>query len=467
MNIINIISNSTNYDALKENLKTTSIQFKEDGDSDLAILFSPFTLQNSELSEEEKECRSIIINKNTLEIVAYTQPKILYNDYLVIADSEIRKEKRIITECFEGTTLTMFNYKDEWFLSTRKCVNAKNSVWKSTKSHLELAKECIDHKWDEFCKMHDKNKVYLYVLIHHENVHLIDYSDVFGSDYKKLMLIMTRDKADNLPTYRYDYDGNLYPWETFYISTTLCDLLVYPKFYSTYACLDEYNRIEENSDSITKIRHEGILVSTETDKHIKLHTNSYKVYNETTDNHYQPLTNIFYISLYQKNKLDVYLNTFSKEMYFTASDKNIYLVKGLIDCLFKVLTSEILILFKLLWDIKTGQQQDKYKDLYLSLTSEYKKIFYHLRGIYFSKRTITSVPNKYITVKTVYELLKSYDPLLLCQIVKDRKEMINYNSLFKTTLIENNRNEFIEKPLQFIRYAEEFIEKDVSVTVSN
>ena len=63
MNIINIISNSTNYEALKENLKATTIQFREDTETDLAILFSPFTTNNSELLEEERECRSIIIDR--------------------------------------------------------------------------------------------------------------------------------------------------------------------------------------------------------------------------------------------------------------------------------------------------------------------------------------------------------------------------------------------------------------------
>ena len=57
---------------------------------------------------------------------------------------------------------------------------------------------------------------------------------------------------------------------------------------------------------------------------------------------------------------------------------------GIIDSVFKVCTSELYELFKILWDIKTGKQLDT--EIYKILPKEYKTILYNIRGIYFKKK---------------------------------------------------------------------------------
>ena len=42
------------------------------------------------------------------------------------------------------------NFNGEWFLSTRQCIDAKNSKWTSEKSYYEMFMECIGISFKEF-----------------------------------------------------------------------------------------------------------------------------------------------------------------------------------------------------------------------------------------------------------------------------------------------------------------------------
>ena len=460
MDIINLIKTFTTYEELLEEIKKTSIKHNESGN--LVTLYTPFVEETYSLSSAERECRSIVIDKRSLNIVAYSQPKVLYNDYLVIADSEINKCKRIITDCYEGTLLMMYNYEDVWYLSTRKYADANDSFWRSNKSHTQLFKECVGN-WEQFCNLHDKSKIYLYVLVHHENSSLIDYSDTLGEGYKRFILVLVRDRVTLEPTFCYDFDGNLTPWENLYVQPKTEEYasgVLQVKFYDNYDCLDRFNDNEEEVKKVTDIRHEGIIVVVMNEKnkemHVKLQTNSYKIYSESTCQKFIPRSSAYYIKLYQENKLDLYFGKFTDEILYKCSDNNSYQVKGLIDCLFKVLTSEVLFMFKLLWDIRSGVQKEENSDIYYTLTFEYKKVFYQLRGIYFSKKVKDSL-NKYITIKTVYELLKSYDPSKFAVLIKDRKDLLEKSPKLKSLLIEYHKNDFISKNIRYIGLAEEFI----------
>jgi hypothetical protein len=149
---------------------------------------------------------------------------------------------------------------------------------------------------------------------------------------------------------------------------------------------------------------------------------------------------------------------FEDEVFYKGSDGQMYQIKGLVDCLFKVLTSEILFMFKLLWDIRYGTQKPEYKDFYYNLSGEYKKIFYHLRGIYFTKKASEDLSKKYITMKTIYELLKEIEPELFLQIVLDRQNLLtNCEENIKEIFEEFYKTEYIVKPLRAINIAVEFI----------
>lgn len=426
MDLQNYLKKFITMDNLIKELESTNIKIKSD--NELALLYIPFRVDQQNLTEIEKMCRSVIIEKSTLNVIAYSYPVILYNDYVTLTNCEINQEKKLITESIEGTLLTMYYY-NEWRVSTRKCLNAGTSFWKSTKSHLDLFKSTLTIEWENFCDLHNKDYIYTYILVHHENKQLIDYTERFGENYKKIIKGVVRD------TKTYKLVNETIPFVENVIETP---------YYTDYSFLDKVNENDDNLDIITKIKNEGLLISfigETTETYIKLHSNSYKIYFDTTLFNYTPLTSQFYISLYQNDKLDIYLNKFVGEMFYT----NKYQIKGLIDNIFKLLTSELLFLFKYFWDIKFGTQKTECKDIYLELPTEYKKFFYQLRGLYFKKKLLED-ENKYITIKVVYEMLKkTLSPDTLINLLQDRNNILKNNVKLAEVLNTFHKTEIVAK----------------------
>jgi hypothetical protein len=459
MNIIELIKDTDNYSNLIKKLENTNIKIKESSDN-LILLYTDF-VTNSFDCELEESCRNVIIEKDSLKLVAYGQPKIKYNDYCIVSELQLKEEPKVITESIEGTLLMLYYNNNKWSISTRKTIDAGNSYWKSTKSHLELFKECISN-YDDFLLIHDINRIYLYVLVHFENKNLIDYSKRFGSEYKKAIFILSRDVNSLEANFVYNINTQEFNLnEHNFKNNNILEYINLPIKYDDYSILDEKNHNEEGMNNIESITDEGILISSiyeGKEIHIKLQTQNYRVYQETCSPKYNIKSNLQYIYLYQKNNLDIYLTKFEDEMFYKASDNQLYQIKGLVDCVFKVFTSEILFMFKLLWDIRYGTQKEEYKEFYYKLSSEYKKIFYHLRGIYFTKKANEDLSKKYITMKTVYDLLKEIEPELFLQLIIDRQNLfINCEPKIKSIFDDFYKSEYIVKPLRAIDVAIEFL----------
>jgi hypothetical protein len=302
----------------------------------------------------------------------------------------------------------------------------------------------LNTDWDSFCNAHNPNYIYTYVLVHSENIQLIDYTSRFGENYKKIILSLIRDKT-SLQSYRNNfcdfYNTNHNFIKNFVISKQLDD----------YSLLDDINKVDDFITTIKQITNEGLLVSFDSDTYIKLHNNAYKIYHSTSNLNYVPTSSQHYISLYQTNMLDIYFNKFCDESVY-----NEYQVKGLIDNVFKLLTTEILFLFKFLWDIKLGTQQYENKEIYNDLPTEYKKLFYSLRGIYFKKKVLLD-DQKYITIKVVYDLLKNTSPNTILQLIKERKDFVcDKSKKINDVLKLHHKTENVEKLLTTIDVAVDF-----------
>lgn len=108
----------------------------------------------------------------------------------------VENKDNIITQCYEGTYLSVFNNKDKWYVSTRRCVDSKESLFNTELSHFDMFEETLKDigydSFDLFSTTLDKSKSYYFVLIHYLNKHVIDYSKEFGENYKKLCLTSIR-----------------------------------------------------------------------------------------------------------------------------------------------------------------------------------------------------------------------------------------------------------------------------------
>ena len=72
--------------------------------------------------------------------------------------------------------LTERKHNDKWYLSSRRCLDASESLWNSV-SHRDmflevLAKDNMD--WDTFCLKLDKSHNYYWILIHHNLKNVVD-----------------------------------------------------------------------------------------------------------------------------------------------------------------------------------------------------------------------------------------------------------------------------------------------------
>ena len=432
-NVINNLQTKT-IESLKEAISKLSqnIVVKYSEDSDLAIISNNFTKNTNILTPLEKECRSLIIDKDTLDIICYTYDDILYNDdaklYLANAYESDTPVDTEIQECFEGTIMALYFHNEKPYLSTRKCIDSKESMWKSDKTYYDLFVEVLTSKYntnfETFIDNLDRKYYYLFVLIHYENQNLVDYSDKFGEKYKELVLVSIHDNITHVEL----------PLDTKIFKNNIYNIII-PETYSDFSLLDKHNKDDDLTGIKCPLKIEGLLMKikildTNKIQLLKFHTNSYRMMDDlrvNTNNLYQG-----YIELYQQDKLSKYLTYFTEDaqIYNPLFSEEPYDTVGVIDAVFKVLTSELLELYKLLWDLKDNTHKNK--DLYDLLPKEYTTILYKIRGTYFNKRekskndnmnTIRQPHSYGLRIADIYNLLKNYDTYELIKLLKTRKIM--------------------------------------------
>ncbi len=187
--------------------------------------------------------------------------------------------------------------------------------------------------------------------------------------------------------------------------------------------MDEF--ANENQKLSIDVNIEGIIIKTVKDNKnylLKLQTNSYQFCKAVGEN-----SNIFkgYLYLYQNEKLKNYIqnNKDHKNLEKIVNPYNSnesFDTIGVVDCVFKVFTSELFELYKLLWKITNGQHQNV--ELYNILPKEYKDILYYLRGIYFKLKA----EKKLFGIKDIYQYLKTIDVEQFCALLRQRKLMFNW-----------------------------------------
>ncbi|VVU95224.1 hypothetical protein CPAV1605_949 [seawater metagenome] len=434
----NHTDDSTNFmETFKNAIKQEGVHFKDYPDSGLILLFSDFNKLNK--TSLERECRSLILNRDTFEIVSYSCDDPLCNAEAkhFLLNNHSSEGEQTIFQCYEGSLLAVFNFNGKWFVTTRKCLDSKKSTWKGDKSHYSMFLEAVEDSGindiDEFTNKLNPSHCYYFILLHHENINVVDYSKKFGENYKKLVLGFVRNQKsqEEVDIYNQEKLSEIMSenvWENFII----------PEKYEDLSKLEE-----ENNKGYIEIpaENEGMLIKvTENNKTflLKFQTSDY-LFGLAVG----PDKNIYkgFLKLYQTNNLSDYLQNnknfdLYKKIVNPHNTMESFDTVGTVDALFKVCTSETYEQFKLLWDIKTGKHKNK--ELYNYLTQEHKELLFAIRGIYFqkkaeyitNKKNNTSNDGKYVQrsvlkISDIYELFKSYDINKLEAFLKSRKLMIN------------------------------------------
>lgn len=164
-----------------------------------------------------KECRSIV-----LDLLADAPEKSIVSSMQMeipihVSDTMYKSmytQDDVIEAGYEGTIIHVYFYKDKWHFSTTACPTIDQSrYFHPTKTHGNMFDEFIAKNMEEgsktlrdtFTSHLDKSKKYLFVLIHHENRRVIDYTSLYGPEYVKLLHISTQtedftvEKLDDQP----------------------------------------------------------------------------------------------------------------------------------------------------------------------------------------------------------------------------------------------------------------------------
>ena len=416
---INIQNSNDKMELLKTNLFKMGILLKDYPDDNLILLYNKYDSKNK--CPIELECRSVFLNRDTFEIVCYTCPTPIYNidamNYLV--KNKVKEEDKQIFKCYEGTLLSLFYYNDKWYLSSRKCLDTKDSlVLDKSKSRYDMFMEVIQqdnyNTSEDFTKLLDTSFTYHFVLIHHQNENIVNYLVEFGKEYKKLCFIFSRSVETHQEINSEDID-----------SLFLSDNIFLPKKLIDETTFDKNNQLSEFTK---KPIEEGIIIKTN-NMILKFQTTSYQFYKVcgSTNNLYRG-----FIKLYQTNKLKEYFNNY-KESYKYQKIVNPLNISesfdtiGIIDAIFKVCTSELYHLFNSLWN---KEEEHINEELYKILPKEYKNILFQLRGLYFkNKLKFKNNSNEYLKLNNVYIHLKSLETKNIENFLKERKLLLNWTRI--------------------------------------
>lgn len=113
------------------------------------------------------QANGLILDKSSSSVVCACEPKMTDVSEEFIKELLNDRNKKVRFEyCEDGTVIRLYNYNDQWFTATSRCINAKDSYWTSEKTFDQLFWEVFDDKWLEHL---DKTCTYVFILLHKEN----------------------------------------------------------------------------------------------------------------------------------------------------------------------------------------------------------------------------------------------------------------------------------------------------------
>lgn len=429
------------FESLQSTLFENGILTKDYPDDGLFLLYHKY--DTPAYTELEMECRSLVVNRETLKIVAYSceVPRLNTDGINFLKTIDINKTNRpvIVNDCYEGTLLSLFYHNNKWYLSSRRCLDSRDSLMyknididslkdddkiEASKlkslSHFNMFEEILQRNnmtFDEFTSELDTELSYYFVLIHHKNKHIIDYTYLFSSNYGKLLLISAR-KSDlselNITTIYDDYFSDVK--DIFIVNNLYNNVMLNTNYTSLDHYLYDWDERCRNMKFVSQPKEEGVIIKVwdnELNRYniVKLQYPNYQYHSLIKNGN----INRGFVYLYQHNRLNEYPNSKVCEHSMSA----------LITSTLKVVTNELFQLFKILYSLKTGKQYNS--TIYESLPNEYKTALFGLRGIFFKHKSEDT--NKellpWLKISDIFNFLKDMETEKLINLLGARALIMN------------------------------------------
>ena len=414
-----------------------NIMTKDFPDLDMTIYYNKYDSKHK--TQMEMASRSVILSNSDHKVICYTCPTPIYNMDAVQYLWRNQDKPRETFVCYEGSLISLFNYKNKWYAASRKNIYMNDNNNSSNNSEniggqysmfMETLNQDNYKTIDEFTDKLDKKFSYYFVLIHHKNDNIVNYKNQFGEEYKKLCFIFARNS---------DTQAEVKPEDT--NATFISDNIFYPQKIDETETQNFISNLS-SKNIINQPEHEGIVIKINNNI-LKLQSAAYQFHKAIGSE-----KNMFrgFLSLYQNNSLKNFFNGDTmkfKKIVNPLNPSESFDTIGIIDALFKVITSELYYLFYTLWNDK-GEHLNK--ELYNKMPKEYKDMLFHIRGIYFANKSkqyeTQSNDDTILKMKDVYNFIKSVDTHAFEKFIRCRKLMLNWVrveksenvSTFNTTL---------------------------------
>lgn len=281
--------------------------------SDIVLLHNNYKMgEVYEYRELYEQCRSIVLdftlsfNNNVVVTYANSIPtRVDTNTYM----TNIYSDQDKCYEAYDGTMITVYNHNGEWHFGTSSCPDANSSKFTHpTKTHGNMFDEILYKYYgnqlteqelslvpnevskilrSKFVASLNPEMSYEFIIVHYENIHIIDYTNVLGENYKELVHVNTKNR-------------NTLIEEDIHTTKLQAYLEVginYPKEFINVT--DALGYINGNPYSY------GLIIKKKIDNNVKLYKVSTDIinYREETDPCH-PNTWMNILSVYMKNKQD-------------------------------------------------------------------------------------------------------------------------------------------------------------------
>lgn len=153
------------------------------------------------------ECRSVILDMNAPdgENIIVTYANSIFDRLNAMQYEQLMAAGDVCELTYEGTVITVYNYNNRWYFGTTSCPVVDSSrYFHPTKTHGDMLDEALLAMFpnanaegsvrDAFTSRLDPECAYAFLLVHHENRHVMNYEGEFGSGYAKLVHISTRNR---------------------------------------------------------------------------------------------------------------------------------------------------------------------------------------------------------------------------------------------------------------------------------
>ena len=436
-------------DINKHLFQNYNIMTKDFSDLDMTIYYNKYDSKHK--SPIEMATRSIILSNSSHKVLCYTCPTPIYNMDAVQYLWRNQDKPRETYVCYEGSLISVFNHNNKWYTASRKNIYKdevidvidkldetsvdkldKTSVDKSNdnntnnqyKMFLEVLKQDNYNSINEFTSKLNKQYSYHFVLLHHKNDNIVNYTSQFGAEYKKLCFIFARD---------IDTHVEVNPENTLMLDNSfISENIFYPKKINETDAKDFVANLS-NINMTEQPEYEGIIIKLNNNI-LKLQSSAYQFHKAigSEKNMYRG-----FLSLYQNNSLKNFFTADTmkfKKIVNPLNPTESFDTIGIIDALFKVITSELYHLFYIVWNDK-GEHLNK--ELYNKLPKEYKDILFHVRGIYFANKNKHYGDDTILKMKDVYNFIKSVDTHVFEKFIRCRKLMLNWIRHEKSVNVDN------------------------------